>query len=89
MICKLRAKAVASLNVPIRKLPSLTLELKELYAKVHNDLLSPSRRPTLGTYLEKFECSGNLCLPILLNNTILRRNRISSQIYEQPLGLLR
>lgn len=39
MICKSCAKSVASLNVPIRKLPSLTLELKELYAKVHNDLL--------------------------------------------------
>lgn len=81
-ICKLSARTVASVDVPIRKLPLLTLGLKGLLGKVHNNLFSPSGRLTLSV-LAIYAC---ICHQII---TILHRNRVSSQIYEQPLGLLR
>lgn len=81
-VCKLSARTVASVDVPIRKLPLLILGLKGLLGKVHNNLLSPSGRPTLSVPAI-YAC---ICHQII---TILHRNRVSSQIYEQPLGLLR
>lgn len=52
MIRKLYAKAVASVEAPITKLPLLTLELKGLFAEVRNNPLSPSRKPTRGALRE-------------------------------------
>lgn len=38
---------MACMNAPVMKLPLLTLGLKELFAKVHNNPLSHSKKPTL------------------------------------------
>ena len=82
------AKAVAKKNASITELPWVTVGLKELSWKARDNPLSPCRERTLG-HLEKVECFGMLCLRTLLKDNILQRNRISSQIYGYPVGLLR
>lgn len=87
MVCNWGAKTAANTNAPTAELPLLTVGLQELFAK-SRIILSHPPDAHLGPS-EKSECFCNLCLHILLNNTVLHRNRISSQIYEQSLGLLR